>query len=297
MLSLVVCSVNPLLLETMRQSASATIGVDHEWLVYDNRHANLGICEVYNQMAIKAIYPYLVFLHEDLILKTNNWGKYLVNIFSRDNSVGLIGIAGSDYKSRFLSGWYSGGTGKDYFNITHRLTGKDKLLFFPDNWDKNEVEVACIDGVFMSCPKIIWSSIKFDQVLLKKFHFYDVDFSLKVARAGRKVLVSNKIDLVHLTVGGDFGNKWVEQAFIFHEANKTHLPFELEKKTDRNEHLLVRYWLDWLKDQPISFSNRLKWIEKQTLYFKLGLWYAILKFMFYRPLGLKLIHTRTKREK
>jgi len=295
MLSLVVCSVNPLLLETMKQSAAATIDAEHEWLVFDNKKINLGICEVYNQMALKAVYPYLVFLHEDLILKTKGWGKYLVNIFNRDDTVGLIGVAGSDYKSRFLSGWYSGGSGKDYFNITHRLAGKDKLLFFPEKWEKNEVDAACIDGVFMACPKAVWSSIKFDQVLLKEFHFYDIDFSLKVANV-KKVLVTNQIDLVHLTVGGDFGDRWVEQAFIFHEQNKKQLPFELEKKVHRDEHLLIIYWLDWLKDQSISFSNRIKWIQRQKLYFKLRLWYPILKFLFYRPLGLRLIHTRTKQE-
>ena len=296
MLSLVVCSVNPSLLETMKQSAATTIGVDHEWLVYDNREANLGICEVYNQMASQASFAYLVFLHEDLILKTHNWGKYLVDVFESDNSVSLIGIAGSDYKSRYLSGWYSGGSGQDYFNIIHRLEGKDKVLFFPRSWEKNEVQVACIDGVFMACPKSVWATIKFDQELLKKFHFYDIDFSLRVARS-KTVLVTNQIDVIHLTVGGDFGDKWVEQAFIFHQHYKLQLPFELEEKIRRDEHLLIEYWLDWLKDQSISFNNRIKWIWKQKLYAKPRLWYSILKFMFYRTLGLKLIHKRSKQDK
>jgi hypothetical protein len=145
----------------------------------------------------------------------------------------------------------------------------------------------------MACPKIIWSSIKFDQVLLKKFHFYDVDFSLKVARASRKVLVSNRIDLVHLTVGGDFGNKWVEQAFIFHEENKTRLPFELERKTDRNEHLLIRYWLDWLKDQPISFSNRLKWTEAKVF---CGVVVCDFKIHVLSATGFKIDYTRQSGE-
>lgn len=294
MLSLIVCSVNPLLLENMKQSAATTVGVEHEWLVFDNRADNLGICEVYNQLALQAVHPYIVFLHEDLILKTKDWGKYLLEVFNSDDTIGLIGVAGSDYKSRFMSGWYSGGSGKDYFNIIHRLAEKDKVLYFPEKWEKNEVEVVCIDGVFMACPKSVWSSKRFDQDLLKGFHFYDIDFSLRVA-ASKKVWVSNQIALVHLTVGGDFGDRWIEQAFIFHEEKKRLLPYELEKRMDRDEHLLIEYWLDWLKDQPISFSNRLRWIKKQKLYLKLKLWYAIVKFMVYRPLKLKSVHKLTKR--
>jgi hypothetical protein len=296
MLSLIVCSVNPALLETMKQSAAATVGVEHEWLVFDNRTTNLGICEVYNQMAARATFRFLVFLHEDLVFKTNNWGGCLLDIFNNDDSVGLIGIAGSDYKSRYLSGWYSGGSGRDYFNITHRLNGTDKHLFFPQGWESGEAEVACVDGVFMACPRSVWELVEFDQHLLKKFHFYDIDFSLRVA-GFRKVLVTNRIDLVHLTIGGDFGDKWVEQAFVFHQEHGNELPFQLEKKVHRNDHPLIEYWLDWLKDQSISFANRLKWVHIQKLYFKPGLWYGILKFLFYRPLGLKRIHTRSNEER
>ncbi|MFC0772929.1 glycosyltransferase [Terrimonas alba] len=289
MLSLVVCSVNPSLLQIMEQSTAATIGIEYELLVFDNRRENLGICEVYNRMAEKAHYPYIVFLHEDLVMKTQNWGRYLVEIFQNDPDIGLVGVAGSDYKSHHFSGWYSGGSGRDYFNITHRQDGEDKLLLFPEKWEKNEYEVVCIDGVFMACPKVIWQSIKFDHDLLRRFHFYDIDFSLRIARI-KKVLVTNRIDLVHLTVGGDFGDNWIEQAFIFHEQKKNLMPFALQKLDRQDDHLLFVYWLDWLKDQKISFKNRWRWVSRQKLLNRKKMIYPVLKFLFYRLLGLRAIH-------
>ena len=194
MLSLIVCSVNPSLLDNMKESAADTIGTEYEWLVYDNRKENKGICEVYNEMASKATFSHLVFLQEDLIFKTRNWGKYLVDIFKGNNRVGLVGIAGSDYKSDLFSGWYSGGAGNDYFNIIHQLDGRDKYLFFPDSWEKDEAEVVCIDGAFMACSRQVWSQVRFNAELLKGFHFYDIDFSLRIALSN-SVVVTKKLSL------------------------------------------------------------------------------------------------------
>jgi glycosyltransferase involved in cell wall biosynthesis len=289
MLSLIVCSVNSALLDSLKKNVADTIGTEYEWLDYDNRKENKGICEVYNKMASKATYPYLVFLHEDLIFKTKNWGKCLVDVFEDHKHAGLIGIAGSDYKSNLLSGWYSGGAGNDYLNIIHRLGGKEQHLFFPDLWKKDEAEVVCIDGVFMACPRMVWSQVRFNEELLNGFHFYDIDFSLRVAFV-HTVLVTKRIEIIHVTKGGDFGDAWIQQAFIYHQAAKKNLPYSREMNSKRNETLLIRYWLDWLKNQPVSFSNRIKWITKQKLYLKPGLVYSMAKFLVYRPLRLKYIH-------
>jgi hypothetical protein len=294
MLSLIVCSVNPIFLQQLKESVAATVGVEHEWLIWDNRATNLGICEVYNRMASNARYSFLCFLHEDLIFKTNSWGIQLVTLLQQP-SVGLVGIAGSNYKSRLYSGWYSGGGAKDYSNIFHRLHDSEYRLSFPDGWS-SEQEVVTLDGVFMGCPKHVWQQHQFDQQLLTGFHFYDIDFSLRVARTSR-VLVTPGIDMVHLTVGGDFGDRWVEQAFKFHEAMQAHLPFT---KADVNkadaDHRVARYWLDWLKNYKISASNRLKWIMNQGLHKKPGLWYSVAKFLLYRPLRLRRIHEIFKKK-
>ncbi len=289
MISLIVCSINKGLLEGLKASVAETIGVEHEWLIWDNRKSGKGICEVYNHMAEQAKYPCLCFLHEDLVFKTNGWGKYLLELFS-GTDYDLIGIAGSEYKSKIFSGWYSGGGACDYSNIYHRVGNVEYPLSFPEKWPSPERRVVTIDGVFMVCRKQVWESIKFNEGLLKGFHFYDIDFSIRAARLF-KVGVTRKIDIIHLTVGGDFGEKWIRDGILFHESSRSLLPFSVSPLNTKKADLLVgKYWLDWLKNFPISFRSRRRWVNCQKLYLVPGLWYSILKFYLYKPLGLQKVH-------
>lgn len=296
MLSLIVCSINPGYLESLKESVTATIGVDHEWLIWDNRSENRSICYVYNKLGSAARYPYLVFLHEDLIFKTQDWGRYIADQLGKKH-IGLIGIAGSTYKSKLYSGWYSGGGARDFSNIYHRQGVEEFHLSIPDHWEKTEVNVVTVDGVFMACQRDVWETVRFDEELLKGFHFYDIDFSLRVARSHR-VVVTNAIAMIHITVGGDFGNKWVEEAIIFHESAKQTLPFSTSPldypKADKR---VAIYWLDWLKNYDISWHNRLRWIRNQKLHTDPRLWYAIIKFLLYRALRLKYVHYLFKKRK
>jgi len=290
MVSLVVCSINPKFLKNLQENVSLTIGVEHEWLIWDNRKDNKGLCEVYNNLAKNARFPYVCFLHEDLLFRSENWGSYLVKLMESDPAIALVGIAGGKYKSRLYSGWYSGANNLDYYNVTHRECGEALKILSPQDWRRNEEPVVCIDGIFMFCAKNIWEKYSFDETLLKGFHFYDIDFSLLIAESN-KVVVTNKVDVVHLTTGGDYGNKWVEQAFLYHDFRNNHLPSSVVSvDKEKIELSVAKYWLDWLKNQPISFSNRLKWIKKQKPLWNMSLAYSITKFLFYKPLGLRGIH-------
>ena len=128
------------------------------------------------------------------------------------------------------------------------------------------------------------------------FHFYDINFSLEVARKW-KVVVTNRIDMIHLTVGGDFGNAWVDAALVFHHAKGQHLPLATNGVNAGDaDRAVAKYWLDWLKNFKISFSKRVRWVVDQNFLFKPFLWYSIAKFFLYRPLGLKYIHRMFKRK-
>ena len=94
MISVLICSVKPLLLEKVTENIHNTIGVPHEIIFKDNRTENSGVCKVYNELASKSKYDKLCFIHEDVVLKTEDWGKKLIKLFEEDKSVGLIGLAG-----------------------------------------------------------------------------------------------------------------------------------------------------------------------------------------------------------
>jgi GT2 family glycosyltransferase len=265
------------------------IGIEHEWLVWDNSRQNLGLSEVYNKLATRAKYPFICFLHEDVVIQTRNWGSILVELCLQQN-ISLLGVAGGKYKSRMFSGWYSGGKNLDYFSLLHINNGKEQKMEAPEVWEQCEEEVASIDGLFMFCKKTVWETTRFDEGLLKGFHYYDIDFSLRVAQHA-KVAVTNRLALIHYTKGGDYGEKWLEQTIVFHKAMKRVLPFSVSKKFEKNiEIIAAKYWLDWLKNMTIGLGNKLKWIQLQKLYLYPSLFYGIAKFLLYRPLKLKTVH-------
>src|SRR3954471_17263970 len=108
MVSIVICSVNAGYLSSVTENIRATIGIEYELLVWNNVKEKKGLCEVYNMMAAKARYPYLCFLHEDILFTSANWGVTLIDLFRRRPAAGVVGIAGGKYKSRMYSGWYTG---------------------------------------------------------------------------------------------------------------------------------------------------------------------------------------------
>jgi glycosyltransferase involved in cell wall biosynthesis len=88
----------------MLDSVSQTIGVEYENIVFDNRQKNFGLCAAYNKAAEKANGDYLCFVHEDIVIKTNGWGKELIEFAEHNNDCGVIGISGSKYANRNFVG-------------------------------------------------------------------------------------------------------------------------------------------------------------------------------------------------
>ena len=200
MISIVICSINAYYLSQVKKNISATIGVEYELLVWENSHDKKGICEVYNRMATKARYEYICFLHEDILFETANWGASLVDIFLKDPAIGVVGVAGSKYKSPFFSGWYTNIKELDCAHIIHRYSWGDELICLQPSGHNRLENVVCVDGVFIGCRKQTWKELLFDQQNLPGFHFYDIDFSLR-ASAICTVVVTYNIVLVHITKG------------------------------------------------------------------------------------------------
>lgn len=235
-------------------------------------------------MASMAKYSILCFVHEDVLFKTTNWGGYLVDLFEANSEVGVVGIAGSSYKSRSISGWYTGVQEYDCMNITHRIKGQDDKMIYGFTDNEEEKEVVCVDGVFIVCRKAVWEGIRFNDTLLKGFHFYDIDFSVRASKQV-KVYVTGKIDMIHITKGGDFGEKWVKDALLFHDYYKNNLPVSVSKSDlPYAEYLVRKTWLNWLKKFKIPFLVKVNWVYRQRLYFQPGLWYGIVRLFVYRSL-------------
>jgi len=171
---------------------------------------------------------------------------------------GLIGVAGSKYKSRFISGWTTGNPQYDFYNVYHSLPNGKLSHYYSNNFIADMNECIVLDGLWLCCNKSIWEKVRFNSGLLKGFHFYDIDFSIRCSSIA-KVGVTRKIDIEHHSKG-NFSNAWIKEALVFHNHYKKKLPVmkevedkELIENTEKNIYL---FWLKRLKNEPMSFFNR-----------------------------------------
>jgi len=221
----------------MLESVKETIGVEFESILFDNRETRWGLCRVYNHCAEKAGYRFLCFIHEDTLLRTNGWGKILIDFMESTTNCGVIGFAGGTIAERNFFSW--GG-----FNRNGRCRiydpqgdGKDAgtaeglVLHYcnPDN--ERFSKVIAVDGAFLFVGYEVWRQNKFDEKDFQGYHFYDADFSFGIAQ-GRQNYACLCADFYHYSAGPRDKNFYLN-ARIFQKKWKTHLPMVIGDKRVR----------------------------------------------------------------
>lgn len=295
MISIAICSVNNYLLQQVKDNIAKTIGIPYEVLVWDNSQTNWGLCKVYNHLAKTAQYELILFLHEDVLFETMHWGGLVTAWFDQMPEAGMVGLAGSSIKSKYASGWYVGDADFDRFSIVHRTHGVDHLQEQRGPHPEAFSQVVTLDGVFLCVRKKIWEQVRFDETVLKGFHFYDIDFSLRVSQIA-SVWVTFQIKLIHITLGGDYGDRWMKEAFLFHTTEIGRTSFDIPGRTKiKDARKFAKPWLDKLKSEPISFSNRIRWVLLHELWKSPAMYYDILKFLLYKITGAHRLHAMFKR--
>ena len=133
MISVVICSVNKNLALQVKRNIDQTIGVEWQLILLDNEVLKKSITEVYNLGAAQAKFETICFVHEDVLFRTGEWGKRIIDYFNDDKDLSLVGVAGSMYKSRTFSGWSTGISSFDCSNVLHinKLGQEEKLYSNP----------------------------------------------------------------------------------------------------------------------------------------------------------------------
>lgn len=196
MLSIIVSSYQQEYFTQFSKNVKETIGDDFEYEIIQQWNPGvMGICEAYNKGAEKANYDNLLFIHEDVLFETQDWGEVLTKNLS-NITIGCVGVAGSSIKTHFPIAWWDINDGK--FLHLNQVINNNKIikthLLFTEN------QVVLLDGVFIAVRKEVWNEEKFNQNLLKKFHGYDIDFSARVSKK-YKNYVNNDILITHFSEG------------------------------------------------------------------------------------------------
>jgi hypothetical protein len=264
MISIVISTYRSNYLENLKNNIAATIGTDYEIIAIDNSNPKKGLCQVYNNGTRQAQYPIVCYAHEDINFKTNDWGKKVLQLFSANNKLGLVGAAGSSYKPCVPSGW-SFPLASHHLTTYMNILQSGEQMIQPNhvyNNPKNErcAKVVSIDGVWFCTKKEIALEMPFDEKTFKGFHCYDVDFSLNVFQK-YQVAVTFDVLIEHFS-GGSFNKEWVTETFKLHRKWKAKLPIDLEGLTkeqqSREEEHAFRYLLHVMKQYNVANSKLYK---------------------------------------
>jgi len=255
MISIIISTQDKVLLDRLSENINDTIGVEFEIVAIENKGI-YSICEAYNTGVAKSNFQYLCFVHEDVLFKTKDWGKRLISILKNDPAIGLIGIAGTKFRSTYPSAIGQGPGLRKFLrgNIYHWDTYKD----FDISNRQNELDdVVCIDGVFMFTKKEVFKDCRFDDKLLTHFHGYDIDFSLQVYFQSYRVIVDRGILLAHYSNGNYIGQNTIANRKV---GRKWMRKLPVATRDTHLNRINIRYldFLNWIYFIRTAFKRNLK---------------------------------------
>lgn len=199
-----------------------TIGVDHKIVSYTN-YDQYSLTELYNKALIEEKEPNLIFVmcHNDIIFKTQNWGRILLTKFNNSNYE-IIGVAGSTYLPESGMWW------EDKSKMVGIVEHTDGYGTWVSEYSKEKkgkiIPVTLIDGLFMSIdPDNIIH--KFDEDF-NGFHFYDVSFCFNNVLDGVNIGVTTDIRILHKSIGM-VNEQWEVNRKLFANKYGEELPFNI----------------------------------------------------------------------
>lgn len=231
MISIIVSTYKPDSFRRFEHNIKKTIGVDYE-IIQIHNPGSMSLCEAYNKGIELAQYEYLCFSHDDIIINSSDWGQHIINTFQKDPNFGLIGVAGSSYKSWVPTGWYFPDDTRFCKMDLYQEENKEGIVTHHkrnEPIDTNYDEVVTLDGCWFCTTRKVASEFKFDEKLLTGYHCYDLDYAFQVG-SKYKVLVAYGLELTHLS-HGDYNKEWVVETFKLFEKWKKKLPLSVANPT------------------------------------------------------------------
>ena len=268
MISIIICSRTQATPEGLSENLKNTVGCEYEMVVIDNSENRYSIFEAYNLGIDRSTGDYLCFIHDDILFHTESWGITIERIFSKNQSIGLIGVAGAKFKTKAPSPWWNTPENQKVMNIIqHFGNGRIETQSFGHNKETLH-QVVTVDGLFMVLKKE--NNILFNTEM-KGFHNYDLNISFECIKKGYKIVVTTEILLEHFSTGS-INESWVESTFIIHKAYQNILPLSIPSENNNNIYFEV--------------ANAKRFIKKCLKYKKNQMAFSIWKsFFLMRPLS------------
>lgn len=205
--SVIVCSIDPDKLAAVRRNYGELMQ-GHAWEFIHIPDAR-SLCEGYNRGIKQARGEYLLLSHDDIEILNEDFADVVLADLQQAD---IIGVAGTTQ----LPGpaWARGRPETRAGQVAHPLRdGRVQLEIYGVHQVLAE-GMQALDGVLLGLRRSVVQQLKFDEQTFDGFHLYDVDFTFAASRAGLRLAVSNRIHLVHASVG-NYDARWQEYARRF----------------------------------------------------------------------------------
>lgn len=272
MISIIISSNNESFFSAIQKNINETCGVSFEIIKVENKN-QYGICEAYNIGASKSQFENLLFIHEDVLFHTQNWGELLMAHLELENC-GVVGVAGSNYVPFAPVAWHENNRKFLFVNqYLNNKEGTDQKLFISNPGFREKV--FALDGFLLACKKNVFKQFHFNQNV-KGFHGYDFDFSLRVSKQYTNYVVYD-ILVEHFSHGTP-NKEWTDNYIKI----KKDLKFDFKTQIDIENEIetfgvFLSYYFKYYK-----FNVKNVRITRHFLYKKIGLLGYIKILKFYR---------------
>ncbi|SIS88874.1 glycosyltransferase [Chryseobacterium gambrini] len=273
MLSIIISSYQKHYFDQLTQNIRETIGEDFQYEIIQMWNPNvMSIMEAYNSGEEKSRFENLLFIHEDVVFHTHNWGERLIKHLNKPG-VGIIGISGSSYVPTAPSSW----TVSEEYQETNILesTKENPIPRHTQTTKKNMNKVLGVDGVFLAVKKSVFKNYKFNEDL-GGFHGYDLDISLRISKKLQNYVI-NDILIEHFSMG-NLNKEWFDTNIKIRQTlgSKFH---KKKSKTELSSFLgfLTRYFMYY----PVTKKTILQTLKFYPFkYLTIAGHYVILKKYF-----------------
>lgn len=157
-------------------------GVEVDFIV---KKGAKSMAEGYNQAMKGSSSEIKVYLHQDVFILNKNFIKDIMDIFSSDLSIGMIGMVGYERVSSDGIMWHAGQLLGETFERSSKLFNLSTYSYSVEN--DGYRYVAQIDGLLMATR----ADVEWNEEYIKGFDFYDAIHSIEMLRAGYKIVVPN----------------------------------------------------------------------------------------------------------
>lgn len=254
MISIVICSQHTALPELLTNSIRQTIHTDYEIIHIHNSANQYSIFEAYNQGVEKSKFPYICFVHDDVVFHTPTWGETLIRHLSNPQT-GIIGVAGCGLIVPISGRWNALFLGMSLIQSDRYKRKKTRRIYNSSSICPAPWPVVALDGVFLAMRKELFSTIRFDESITG-FHGYDLDICIQSHVAGYRNYAVDDILIEHLS-NGKFSLDFYQNTFAIYQKWEKYWPLKIHDLPQERAEVEIRRHLGKMIHQMLKIMLRM----------------------------------------